>query len=61
MTFNPSESIAAEVFRNINISCQKKFLTQLFLTPTAGSFGSEKKKRGTGSIPSHQEVWAAAF
>lgn len=68
MTFNPSESIDIKVSVNISM---RKLLTRLFLTTTAGSFGSKiskvkkkkrrKKKKGTGSIPSHQEVWAAAF
>lgn len=49
MTFNPSESIAMEVFRNISIIYLKrgeknKILTQLFLTATPRSSGSEKEE-----------------
>lgn len=64
MTFNPSESIATEVFRNFSIFCRAKNKKQIFLTTTAGFLGREGKKRrrrGTGSIPSHQEVGAAVF
>lgn len=47
MTFNPSESKAMKVFRNISIIYLKeknKILTQLFLTAAPRSSGSEKEE-----------------